>query len=483
VISLAGVREMTFVSKTRRLIWQLARGICCFLFVAAFVGTAVGQDAGDDGSQTQPADDPVVTIFPHSDNSKYWISGQDNIIFQYHPSFHADYSGPNSMRSRSDNAISHVGTLFLGYELTHTTEVFVDIEEASGGGLSDGLGLAGFTNLDVVRNPLLSKAPYVARAMIRQTIPLGGKTTEGERGTFALATKVPERRLEFRAGKFGMADFFDTNGVGSDSHLQFMNWTIDNNGAYDYAADTRGYTYGVMAEYYDHDCVFRFAEALMPKVANGIDLVWNLRRARAENFEFEFHPAIAGQHNTSIRLLSFVNHANMGLYQEAIDNFLDGATPARPDITAHPLQTTIKYGFGVNFEQDFSHHLRTFARLGWGEGQHESYAYTEVDNTVLLGADLAGYSWHRKLDKVGAAFVSNGISAVHQRYLQLGGLGFLLGDGNLNYGRENIFESYYTAHVWRGIFLGPDLQHINDPGYNRDRGPIWVAGMRFHQDF
>ena len=441
------------------------------------------QGADQETPTDSPADDPIVTMFQHSNTSRYWVSGQDNIIFQYHPSFDAKYSGLNSLRARADNAISHVGTLFLGYQLSHTTEVFVDIEEASGGGLSDGLGLAGFTNLDVVRNPLLSKSPYLARAMIRQIVPLSSETVEAQRGPFNLATTVPVRRLELRAGKFGTADFFDVNGVGSDSHYQFMNWTIDNNGAYDYAADTRGYTYGVMVEYYDRNWVFRFAEALMPKVANGIDLVWNLRQARAENFELELHPSLAGKRDTSIRLLSFVNHANMGLYQTAIDNFLDGETPARPDITAHPLQTTIKYGFGVNLEQDFAHHLRTFARLGWGEGQHESYAYTEVDNTAQVGADLAGHGWHRKLDKIGAAFASNGISAEHKRYLQLGGLGFLLGDGNLNYGRENIFESYYTAHIWHGIFLGPDLQHINNPGYNRDRGPVWVAGMRFHLEF
>jgi high affinity Mn2+ porin len=457
-------------------------GACVFA-VAAFSALGFGQADDQTSASADSADPADVILFQHSETSRYWISGQDNIIVQYHPSFDAKYSGPNSLRTRADNATSHVGTLFLGYELSHTTEVFADIEEASGGGLSDGLGLAGFTNLDVVRNPLLSKAPYLARAMVRQIIPLSSETVEAERGPFNLATKVPVRRLELRAGKFGMADFFDVNVVGSDSHYQFMNWTIDNNGAYDYAADTRGYTYGVMMEYYDRNWVFRYAEALMPKVANGIDLVWNLRRARAENFELEFHPRIMGKRDTSFRLLSFVNHANMGFYQTAIGDFLDGETPARPVITAHPLQTTIKYGFGANLEQDFAHHLRTFARLGWNEGQHESYAYTEADSTVLVGADIAGYGWHRKLDKIGAAFVSNGISSVHQRYLQLGGLGFLLGDGNLNYGRENIFESYYTAHVWRGFFLGPDLQHINDPGYNRDRGPVWVPGMRFHLEF
>ena len=222
---------------------------------------------------------------------------------------------------------------------TDTTEVFADIEEASGGGLSDGLGLAGFTNLDVVRNPLLSKAPYLARGMIRQMIRLSSENAEAERSPFALATRVPVRRLELRAGKFGMADFFDLNGVGSDSHLQFMNWTIDNNGAYDYAADTRGYTFGVMAEYDDRNWAFRFAESLMPKVANGIDLVWNLRRAHAENFELELHPSFGGKRNTSIRLLSFVNHANMGVYRTAVENFLAGKTPAAgdygPSLTNH----------------------------------------------------------------------------------------------------------------------------------------------------
>jgi len=426
--------------------------------------------------------DPAVTMFPHSQTARYWISGQSNIIVQWHPSFYAKYSGPHSLGSEANDATSHVSTLFLGYELTGTTELFLHLEEASGGGLSDGLGLAGFVNLDVVRNPVLSKDPYVARVMLRQIIPLSHETVEEERNPWYLATKVPVRRLEFRFGKMGVNDFFDINDVGTDSHSQFLNWTVDNNGAYDYAADTRGYTYGLLLGYYDRNWAFQFAEALMPKVANGIDLVWNLRRARAENFELQLHPKLLGQRNTTVRLLSFVNHANMGLYGDAIYNFVVGKTP-RPDITAHPLQTTVKYGFGINLERELPHHLRAYGRWGWNEGQHESYAYTEDDETVQLGADLAGDRWHRQLDKVGAVFVSNGISAVHQKYLAFGGEGFLLGDGALNYGRENIFEAYYNAHLWRGLFMGFDVQHINNPGYNRDRGPVLVPGFRFHLDY
>jgi high affinity Mn2+ porin len=220
----------------------------------------------------------------------------------------------------------------------------------------------------------------------------------------------------------------------------------------------------------------------MPKVANGIDLEWNLPKARAENYEFELHPKLSEKHATTLRLLSFVNHANMGVYRDALNNYLAGKTPT-PEITNHPFRTTVKYGFGVNLQQEVTRSLRVYGRFGWNEGQHESYAYTEVDQTVQLGTDYTGDRWRRKFDKVGAVLVSNAISADHQHYLERGGKGFLLGDGALNYGRENIFEAYYNLHVWRGIFTAFDLQHMNNPGYNRDRGPVLVPGLRIHLEF
>jgi high affinity Mn2+ porin len=453
----------------------------CLLFGA--VPTAVGQQ----GDTTPPAEDqsaadPGITLLPHSQTARWWVSGQDNIISQWHPSFDAKYSGPNSFRTHAEHATSNIATLYTGFQLTSTTEIFMHFEAAAGGGLSDALGLGGFTDLDVVRNPTLGTTPYIARGMIRQIVPLSSEMVEAERNPWYLATKVPVRRLELRFGKMGVNDFFDVNGPGTDSHLQFMNWTVDNNGAYDYAADTRGYTVGLLAEYHDRNWALRFEEALMPQVANGIDLQWNLRKARADNFELELHPAFWGKRATTLRLLSFVNHANMGVYRDAIRDFLSGKTP-RPTITDHAERTTIKYGFGVNFEQQLSANVRTFGRFGWNEGQHESYAYTEVDQTFQLGGDLAGERWHRKLDKIGAVVVSNAIKKDHQEYLRLGGLGFLLGDGGLNYGRENIVEAYYNLHVWRGIFSAVDLQHINNPGYNRDRGPVLVPSLRFHLEF
>jgi carbohydrate-selective porin OprB len=237
-----------------------------------------------------------------------------------------------------------------------------------------------------------------------------------------------------------------------------------------------------MLEYDDHHWAVRFAEALMPKVANGLDLDADVGRAHSENVEFELHRAFLPKRAGVVRLLGYANHANMGLYRVAIANFLGGETP-KPEITAHPLQTTTKYGFGVNLEQPLTDWLGIFARWGWNEGQHESYAYTEVDQTVQAGAAVLGARWKRKLDRGGVAFISNGISRVHQQYLALGGVGFILGDGSLNYGRENIVEAYYTLHVWRGVFASLDAQHVNHPGYNRDRGPVFVPAARVHVEF
>jgi high affinity Mn2+ porin len=436
------------------------------------------QDSAADEEQK-----PATTIFPHSDTARWWVSGQVNVVFQAHPNFHALYSGPNSLSAQHEHATSRVLTLYMGYELTKHTEVLFDLESAGGKGLSNALGMAGFTNVDVVRNPALGSAPYVARAMIHQVFDLGKKDRkeeeDNERTPTSLFTKLPVRRLELRAGKMSVADYFDVNSVGSDSHLQFLNWTAVNDGAYDYAADTRGYTVAAMAEYEDRIWGVRFAEALMPKVANGPALDFDLLRARSENIEFEFRPEPMKDRKTTVRLLSFINHANMGSYRQAIEAFLAGVDP-RPIIEAHRQQGRIKYGFGLNMEQEITKTVRVFGRLGWNEGQNESFAYTEVDQAMESGADWQLERWNRPVDKIGVAFISNGISRLHQLYLELGGNGFLLGDGRLTYGREHILETYYTAHLWRGVYISPELQWAVHPGYNQDRGPVIVPGLRLH---
>jgi hypothetical protein len=424
-------------------------------------------------------DAPAQLPDSESVSDRFWISFQANFIRQQHSAFDAKYSGPDSFQPDSAHATSRVETLFTGFQIARQLEILADVESAGGAGLSNTLGIAGFPNVDVVRNPTLGESPYVSRVMLHYTLALSKESTEATRNPLSLAATVPERRLELRLGKMSTVDFFDLNSVGSDSHLQFMNWATVNNGAFDYAADTRGYTYGLVAEYYDNAWAARFGEMLMPTVANGITLDWNIARARGENFEFEYRPALLPKRAASVRALAFLNHANMGSYRQAIDGYLDG-NDVVPDVTIYRRQGRLKYGFGLNAEQELTPLWRAFGRLGWNDGANESFAYTEIDRTAEIGSDFRGKPWHRPQDKVGAAIVSSGISGDHRRYLALGGDGFILGDGALHYGLEKIVEMYYTAHVWRGISFAIDYQHVTDPGYNRDRGPASVLGFRIH---
>jgi len=427
------------------------------------------------------ADDETAstTLFPpRSESSRLWLAGQANVIMQGHGSFNAPYTGANSLRPEAERKTSKLFTLYSTYRTSRTTEIILDVESAGGKGISDALGLAGFSNLDVVRNPTLGATPYVARAQIHAVIPLGGEQEHSERSFLSGFATMPARRLELRAGKISTVDLFDVNDAGSDSHLQFLNWTVDDNGAYDYAADTRGYTWGMTAEYHLSDWTLRGGVMLMPKVANGIRLDHDLRHARGENVEWELRrPLIKGRTTTS-RFLLYRNLARMGSYREAL--VMHGNDV--PDITLSRRRGRTKFGAGVNLEQELSDRVRAFARLGWNDGRNESFAYTEVDRTVEIGGDVRPFG-RRPLDKIGIAGVINGLSAPHRDYLAAGGLGFIIGDGALRYGPEEILEAYYTAFIGRGVYLSVDAQSVKNPAYNRDRGPVLIPSARLHVDF
>src|ERR1700732_5313458 len=191
-------------------------------------------------AETGPPRDPVPVMFPHPETDRLWISGQANIISQWHPAFRSPYQGRNSLSPQAQDASSRVLTLYTGLRLTNTTELLCDVQETGGHGIGEAFGLAGFTNLDVVRNPALSKAPYIARLMWHQIISLGHAEENSTRTALSLFSRLPERRLELRFGKFGIADFFDLNNYGSDSNFQFLNLTGDNKGRYEFVAGARG---------------------------------------------------------------------------------------------------------------------------------------------------------------------------------------------------------------------------------------------------
>lgn len=451
---------------------------------AAPADAATGQDANQDSNGDDASDD-VETIFPHTLTGRYWISGQANVILQGYEAFRAKYSGPNSLTNWAQSATTHLLTLYTGYELSQSTEVFADIEDATGNGVGNAGGLAGYVNLDVVR--LLSGVPkandpYLAQLMLREIIPLTSERVAADRDELDLATSLPARRIEIRLGKMDLTDFFDVNTYGSDSNLQFLNWTVDGNGAWDVASNARGYTDAVIVEYDDRSRSVRFAEALMPKVPFGQFLDADLARSRAENLELEARGKHILHREGVVRVLGYLNHANMGNYRLANAESLDGEIAA-PDITATRREGRHRYGFGLNMEQEIANDVGIFGRLGWSDGHNEAFCYTEVDRTLQVGGLVKGSSWRRSSDRAGVAFVANGIVAAHQQYLALGGLGIMLGDGGLTYGREKIVEAFYTAHLWRGFSMSYDFQDVTNPGYNRARGPVAVSAVRFHTDF
>jgi high affinity Mn2+ porin len=418
----------------------------------------------------------MATLFPRLKNDRIWLSGQANVIFQTQPGVSAHYGRTNSFSQRHEKATSRVLTLYTGVQLSSSIAVLADVEQAGGQGLSNGYGLSAAPNADFIGADTFGLRPYLARLMLHKIFTFSTGRQETNRGPLSTFGTLPVRRLEWRAGKFSAADFFDTNTIGGDTHLQFMNSATMQNAAYDYAADASGYTWGTLAEYQQPSLGIRFAELLMPSTAGGMHLVGNLSQARSENFELELRHSVIGRKPAVLRILGFVNHGNMGRYRDAIEH-------ADRDMTLHPQQTTAKFGVGLNVEQSIAHQVTAFARAGWNNGQTESFNYAEVDNTMAAGVGMNGQKWRRAFDRAGVAFATNGITSIHRAYLANGGCGMMLGAGGLTYGRETVVETYYTFYLKRGVYLSPAVQVVNNPGYNRDRGVAVIGSFRTHVEF
>jgi high affinity Mn2+ porin len=284
-------------------------------------------------------------------------------------------------------------------------------------------------------------------------------------------------RYTVTAGRFTLTDFFDDNKYSHDPRTQFLGWAVMYNGAWDYPADVRGYTWGWVHELHTRNWSFRYGSAAMPRVANGLRVDRRLFRNRGDVFEGERRYEVR-KHAGAIRVLHYENRANAGSYAAAIKQA--EAAGGTPDVTATRRNGTLKYGFGLNVEQEIAKDVGVFGRLGWNDGKTESFAFTAIDRLATAGVSVTGTHWRRSGDNVGTELTASGISGVHALYLGRGGTDFLIGDGRLRYGLETIWESYYSARVFPGFFASFDLQHVSNPAYNRDRGPLWIPSLRLH---
>ncbi|MES1974246.1 MAG: carbohydrate porin [Pseudomonadota bacterium] len=406
------------------------------------------------------------------------IHGQATFVLQGTPGFASPYVGTNSLTPRQAKETTDV-TLYAGVRPWAGAELWVNPEIDQGFGLSNTLGVAGFPSAEAYK--VGKRNPYfrLQRLFFRQTIGLGGEREAVAGIANQLAGSRLTDRIVLTAGKFGVGDVFDANSYAHDPRSDFLNWSAVDAGSFDYAADAWGYTTGVAAEWYRAAWTLRVGAFNLSKVPNGETLEAGFQQYQLDA-EVEHRHSLAGRPG-AIRVTLFQNRGQFGRFDDALA--IAERTGGDAD-TALVRRRRTRAGISSNVEQAVTDTLGLFARAGIADGQVEPYDFTDIDRTAQLGLALKGNGWRREADTIGAVFIVNGISREHQRYLDQGGLGVLVGDGRLPHpGSEYIGEAYYKVVAVKGVEFSLDYQFVANPGYNRDRGPANVFALRAHGAF
>lgn len=445
---------------------------------------AAAPEASDEQIGETPLPNKVLGQAPLK--VKYGATAEVTYILQSLTPFHSPYSGTNSLISRRETEVSHSYTLYLWAHPSPRFEVYVNPELALGHGISDGDGLGAYSNGDLIGQPNFRPQPYLARAFVRWRVPLqpGGSPKQNIKPrNDVVGGNLPASRLVFAAGKMAISDQIDTNAYANNARTQFFNNAFVNNLAYDKAGDPRGYTHGIVVSLIRPGLAVRFGSVALPTVSGGPDVSYNLRSQHAEQLEIETRPKVlAGKTMPLVlRLLAYRNEGTMGSYRDA----LHAAQGMTPDVTAVRRRGAFKYGFGLNFEQGISDGGASgvFGRIGWNNGQTETFSYAEADRVLSFGGQVSGAHWKRASDVLGVAVAQSDLSSAHKYYLAAGGLGLALGDGALSYGSERVAEVYYSYQLTSNASLSPDCQYLRNPGFNRDRGPVFLLSVRLHLTF
>lgn len=432
------------------------------------------QPAGPPSSTSDDAETPPAP-------ANFAVNPEMTVINQTRAPFASPYEGAFSFRPTLAARATHTYTLYMGGRVGSRLQAYLNPEMVRGSALSQGQGIAGYVNGDLMGQPYLSDAPYFARYFLRYNLPTGRGTEVVQAGQNQLAGSQPSKRLTLWLGKISIPDLFDSNSFANNARSQFMNLALMNNGAYDYAEDTRGYTRGVAAEWIRPNWAVRAGSFQMPVFPGAPVLSTDLLSNRGDQVELELHPKLlrGAPSPAVIRFLGWHNVGDMGNYQEALRLPRHGEETPEVSLTR---RTRDKFGAGLNFEQALNADGSTglFGRLGWNTGVIETACYMEADQSLSLGGQLSGARWGRPNDWIALAVAQNDLTLPHLRYLAAGGLGFNLGDGALDYGPEQILETYYNWQVSNPLALSLDYQFVRNPGYNHARGPVHVFSVRFH---
>ncbi len=407
------------------------------------------------------------------------VHGQITFVDQFHPAFTSPYRGANSLDPGNRGDETAAATLFLGARLWRGGEIWADPEVDQGFGLSDTLGVAAFPSGEGYK--VGSATPYfrLQRLFVRQSIDLGGDEQKIDGGANQFDETRTANNLVVTMGKISVVDIFDANDYAHDPSKDFLNWAIIDSGAYDYAADSWGYSYGGAAELSMDWWTLRGGVFDLSKLPNEKRLETGFRQFEIVAEGEERHTLFG--HDGKLKLLGFLNRGWMGGYDDAVALAMQtGTTPS----TALVRNYKSRGGAALNLQQDLTGDLGMFARLSYNDGSQEAYEFTEINRGFSTGISLKGASWNRSDDTVGAGYIVSGISQAAQRYFADGGLGILIGDGRLpHYGLENGLETYYSSKLASWFWATADYQLIANPAYNSDRGPVSIFGLRLHGEF
>jgi len=419
-----------------------------------------------------------MPAFAQEEMEEWAVHAQSTFVVQYHPAFHSAYRGPNSLDPGSRGDETFDATLYFGARLWRGGEIWIDPEVDQGFGLSGTFGIAAFPSGEAYK--VGSSSPYVRipGLFLRQTFDLGGEAAVLESEPKQLASTRDANNLIITAGKFSVVDVFDTNDYAHDARSDFMNWAVIDSGAFDYAADAWGYSYGLAAELNEFSLSVRTGIFDMSRVPNGSALVRGFG-------DYELTGEIEYRHSLfslpgSIKFLAFANRARMGRYDDAV--LLARMTGGVPD-TALVRRDAWRGGYALNIEQAFGGQIGVFLRASANDARYENYEFTDINDSLAMGLSVRGVDWGRPEDRFGLAGVESFLSRPARDYFAAGGLGTLIGDGRLpHYAAEQVFEAFYSAALPYGLTITADYQFVSHPAYNRDRGPVSILGMRLHYE-
>ena len=408
---------------------------------------------------------------------------QATYAWQRHPDFQEKYSGPNSLTSARESMYTASITAHLGARVWSGGEVYFNPEVTQGVPFTNNLvGLGTFTNGEITRSAGTNPTFYRQRLFLRQTWNQGGDREVVDSDFNQMRGVVDSNRFVLTAGNFSTLDVFDDNAYAKDPRTQFMNWGNWTYGAYDYAADARGFGWGVAGEWYRDNWVVRFARMTGPKTPNGLPIDYAIGRHYGDQIELEHRHELNGKPG-KLRVIGWRNRANVASFSDALDYLKNNPGTDPQSFFKVRNGEKIKYGVGINLEQEIHPNVGYFMRAMHADGRTETYAFGEVDDSFSNGVLVKGQAWGREKDTAGFAFLMNGLSKQRRQFLEAGGVSFFIGDGGLNYKPETVVETFYSLHLLKETWLTANYQRIQNPAYNSDRGPVNVYGLRFHTEF